>query len=189
MQHRLLEARNAFAKELPAELARKIEFYDRDHYNGASNIQDNILFGRMAFGQAGAERRVGALIAEVLDKLDLRNVVVEVGLDYNVGVAGKRLTAGQRQKLGLARALLKRPDLLIINDATAVLDGASQQRLLDNVLSANAGRGVVWVLGRPAQAQHFDRVLVMQGGKVVEEGTPKELASRNGHYAELVASG
>ena len=148
MQHRLLEARNAFAKELPAELARKIEFYDRDHYNGASNIQDNILFGRMAFGQAGAERRVGALIAEVLDKLDLRNVVVEVGLDYNVGVAGKRLTAGQRQKLGLARALLKRPDLLIINDATAVLDGASQQRLLDNVLSANAGRGVVWVLGR-----------------------------------------
>jgi putative ABC transport system ATP-binding protein len=189
MQQRLLAARHAFAESLPADLASKIEFYDRSRYNSAATLQDNILFGRLVFGQAQAERRVGALISEVLEKLELRGAVDEVGLDYNVGVAGRRLSPTQRQKLGLARALVKRPDLLVVSDAIAVLDGAAQQRLLDNILRASAERGVIWVLGRASLAARFDQVVVMQGGRIAEQGTPKDLAARGGIYAELIAAG
>ena len=70
--------------------------------------------------------RIGTLISEVLDELGLRDSVIEVGLDYNVGVAGKRLPATQRQKLGIARALIKRPQFLVVNEAVAVFDGRTQ---------------------------------------------------------------
>ena len=189
MQQRLLAARKAFAETLPPDISSRIEFYDRDRYNSAATIQDNILFGRLVFGQSQAERRVGALISEVLEKLDLRRVVIEVGMDYNVGVAGKRLSAAQRQKLGFVRALLKRPDLLIVNDAAAVLDGASQHRLVDKILESSNGRGVVWVLGRASLASSFEQVLVMQGGKIAERGTPAELSARGGAFKELVTEG
>src|SRR3546814_1356328 len=87
---------------------------------------DLILFGRLAFGQAGAEQVIGDALAEVLDDLRLRETVIEVGLDFNVGIGGSRLNAVQRQKLALARALLKRPDLLVANEAISVLDRSEE---------------------------------------------------------------
>src|SRR5213075_1045626 len=95
--------------------------------NPAATIQDNILFGKVAYGQAKASARVGQLIAEVLEELGLRPVVMEVGLEYSVGVGGGRLTGAQRQKLAIARNLVKRPDLLIVNDATGALDSARRR--------------------------------------------------------------
>ena len=106
METRILSARHAFAEGLPAELRGNVEFYDFGRFNSAATLQDNILFGRLVYGQAQAEARIGTLIAEVLAELDLRDSVIEVGLEYNVGVAGRRLPATQRQKLGIARALI-----------------------------------------------------------------------------------
>ncbi|MBL8674133.1 MAG: ATP-binding cassette domain-containing protein [Rhodospirillales bacterium] len=187
MQERLLAARRAFADTLPADLAGAIELYDDTRYNGAATLQDNILFGRVVYGQAQGPQRVGKLIAEVLEGLGLRGAVVEVGLDYNVGVAGKRLSVVQRQKAGLARALVKRPDLLVLNEATAVFDGATQQRVLEAVLAASAG-GVVCALSRAALADRFDNAVVMAGGRIVARGTAAELADDKA-YAELLGAG
>ena len=77
----------------------------------------------------------------MLDELGLRDSVIEVGLEYNVGVGGKRLPATQRQKLGIARALIKRPQLLIVNEAVAVFDGRTQDRIRDNILAAAKNDG------------------------------------------------
>ena len=103
----------------------------------------------------------------MLTELGLRDSAVEVGLEYNVGVAGKRLPASQRLKLGIARALIKRPQLLIVNEAVAVFDGRTQDRIRDNILAAATadGRGVVWIANRPAQAEPFEQIVVMQAGK------------------------
>jgi putative ABC transport system ATP-binding protein len=188
MEERLLVVRRAFADSLPPDAAASIEFYDRARYNAAATLQDNILFGRIVYGQAQGPQRVGALIAEVLDGLGLRTAVIEVGLDYNVGVAGKRLSAVQRQKVGLARALVKRPDLLVLNEATAVLDGAAQQRVLEAILEACRGRGVVWALNRANLADRFDQVVVLQGGKVAAKGAPGEL-SGDKNFVDLLAAG
>jgi putative ABC transport system ATP-binding protein len=113
--------------------------------------------------------------------------VIEVGLDYNVGVGGKRLPATQRQKLGIARALIKRPQFLVVNEAVAVFDGRTQDRIRDHILATADGRGVVWIASRPSQADPFDQVIVMQGGRVAASGKKTQLEG-NGLYADLMAS-
>ena len=104
-------------------------------------------------------------------------------------MAGKRLPATQRQKLGMARALVKRPQFLVVNEAVAVFDGRTQDRIRDNILAAaKEGRGVVWIANRPNQAEPFDRIVVMQAGKIVVQGTPAELQAKGGLYCELMQS-
>jgi putative ABC transport system ATP-binding protein len=187
MEDRLLAARRAFRAGLPAPLQGAVEFYDFGRYNKAATLQDNVLFGRLVYGQAQADQRIGTLIRQVLDELALRDSVIEVGLEYNVGVAGKRLAATQRQKLGIARALIKRPQFLVVNEAVAVFDGRTQDRIRDHILEAADGRGVVWIANRPGQAEPFEQVIVMQGGRVAASGKKSQLEG-NGLYAELMAS-
>ena len=138
-------------------------------------MQDNILFGRLVYGQAQAAERVLKVITDVLGVLGLRRDVVEVGLDFPVGIGGKRLSAAQRQKLDLARALVKRPDLLLLNQATSQLDSAAQAKVMSNILKSRAGRGVIWVISHAEHARQFERVLVLKAGRVVAQGAPSEL--------------
>ena len=188
MQPRLLEARQAFARDLPDELKPAVEFFAPDRYNAASSIQDNVLFGKLAYGKAQAAARIGALVSEVIEELDLREAVVETGLEFQVGIGGSRLSAAQRQKLAIARAVLKRPDILIVSEATAALDGATQNQITQSLLAEFEGRGLVWALHRPSVANQFDRVLVMRGGKVVEHGKFDELDQPDTHFKTLIAA-
>ena len=98
-----------------------------------------------------------------------------VGLVFEAGTAGSRLSAAQRQKVGMARVLLRRPDVLILNEAFAALDSGSQGAVIDGVLREMDGRAVIAVLNRPSQAVRFGRVAVMRGGRMVEEGVWADL--------------
>ena len=181
-------ARKVFARRLPDHLKSAVDPYDPAQYNGASSIQDNLLFGRIAYGQAQADERVGDVMTEVLEELGLHESVFDAGLDFNVGPGGKRLTASERQLLGLARAVLKRPDILVVDAALAVLDTQAQEKILRNVLESSGSRAVIWILGRPHQARLFSRVLVIDNGHVVEEGAPDALEARGGRYTALAQS-
>jgi putative ABC transport system ATP-binding protein len=191
MKARLMEARRLFREGLPEELRPAIEFYDPEAYNRNASIQDNILFGRIAYGVAGGAQKVLKLIREVLEAHRLQDDILGVGLDYQVGTGGKRLSHGQRQKLVLARALLRRSDLLIVNKALSALDRSTQHTILKRVLAGSADgdrkRGVLWILSTPSMASEFDRVLVMDGGRLVETGSPEELSGKEGAFARLVA--
>lgn len=188
MQQRILEARRAFADNLPPELAGAVAFFSADAYNAAASVQDNVLFGKIAYGQANAAARVGTEIAGVLEHLDLRPTVIEVGLDFQVGIGGSRLTAAQRQKIGIARVLLRRPEVLVFNDAVAALESGAQGRVIDRVLAESEGRTVVWAMQRPDLARRFQRVLVLQDGRVVEDGAPDKL-DRDGTEFHALAAG
>ena len=188
IEEHVLAARHAFAEHLPPALIGTVEFYDAEQYNAASTLQDNVLFGRLVYGQAQAADRIGRLIAEVLNSLGLRRAVLEVGLDYQVGIAGKRLSAAQRQKVDLARALVKRPDILVLNEATALLDAGAQARVMENILAARQGQSVIWMLHRPSLARSFDRVLVMRAGRIVEQGSAAELVRPGTALHELMAA-
>ncbi|MEX2453324.1 MAG: ABC transporter ATP-binding protein, partial [Rhodospirillaceae bacterium] len=175
MRSRLLAARRAFAANLPERYTGAVAFFDAGRFNGAASLQDNILFGKLAYGQARGGERVGEIMAEVIRDLDLRPAVMEVGLGFHVGIGGGRLSGSQRQKLGIARAVLKRPDILVLNEATASLDGASQAAILSGVRAEFEGRGLVWAVHRPSMARGFDRVIVMRSGRVLEQGPVEEL--------------
>jgi putative ABC transport system ATP-binding protein len=183
---RVVEARHYFARHLPAELKRAIEFFDAARYNGAATLQDNILFGKIVTGQAEASTRITALVRELLGEMGLRSLVVTIGLDYPVGVGGARLAVADRQKVGLVRALIKRPALLVVDNAIAPLDPGSQQRVLDHVLAERKGQGVVWVLQRADLAERFAIVLVMERGKLAEKGAFAELKSNGGHLHKML---
>ena len=178
IQKRILEARKLFAEEIGDELRDEIEFFESGYYNRSSSIQDNILFGKIALDKANAIEEVNHLITEIIDQENLRAVIINTGLDTQAGLAGSRLSQGQRQKLSIARALLRRPDHLILNDATSSLDSGSQTLVMSNLLSEMKGRNVTWALQRASLAEKFDRVLVLSGGQVVEDGSFKGLASK-----------
>ena len=189
LRARLLAARRRFAASIPEALRGRIQFFEADGYNAAASIQDNILFGKVAYGQARAAERVKALVTEVIDELDLRSAVIEAGLAFQVGIGGARLGAVPRQKVGLARALLKRPDVLVLCDATAGLDGATHARIAGNLFGELAGRGVVWSLHRADLARPFDRVVVMRSGRVAESGSFEELDREGSALHELLGAG
>ena len=178
LQARLLEARAAFAAQLPPELESQIEFFDPTAYNAAGTLQDNILFGKRVYGKAHGASRLNQMVQETVDALSLHHQIARVGLDYSVGTAGGRLSATLRQKLAIARCLLKQPNILIVNDATSALDTRAEQRIMERLLEHRAGNGVVWVLSRPALASLFEHVLVAEDGRVVEQGPYSTLAEK-----------
>jgi len=188
LQAKVLRAREIFAEKLPDDLQGAVEFFDPERYNASASLQDNILFGKLVYGQAEGSKRIGGLIADTLDNLGLRGAVLEAGLEFQVGVGGARLSSGQRQKLGLARALLKRPEVLVLNESTSALDPSAQDRLAEKVLAAREGRGVVWIVNRVSMASKFDRVLVLSDGRLAEEGSYAELDTEGSTMRELLES-
>ena len=187
IQQSILQAR-ARIREIAQTEDLGIEFFDEASYNPRISIQDNILFGKLAYGQAHAQQKINSLIADVVNLLGLRGDIIQAGLRYEVGVAGGRLSAIQRQKLGLARALLKAPDLLVVNEALSSLDPSSERRLIDNVKTVMGERGILWILGRVQLAEQFDTIMVMERGKLLDSGSFAEMRECNEHFRELLAS-
>ena len=187
IQQKILDARGRI-RELAQKGALGIEFFAEDSYNPRISVQDNILFGKLAYGQAHAQEKVSALIADVVESLQLRDDIIRAGLGYEVGVGGGRLAAILRQKLGVARALLKAPDLLVINEALSGFDSASERRLIENIRRELKSRGLLWVIGRVQLAEAFDSVMVMQRGRLADQGSFAEMQRGCEHFQQLLAA-
>jgi putative ABC transport system ATP-binding protein len=191
---RVVAARIRVHDDLPSELAHLLAFYDPATYNAGADLEDNILFGRIAAGIADGPRRVREAIRAVLDELQLRRAVLEAGLRFSVGPGGKRLSIAQRQKIGLARALLKRPDVLIVNRGLGALGARSQRRIVERVLALAEGSNtsppfsIFWVVATAAHAAAFDRVLVLEDGRIVENGSPDRLLQSESRFARLIGA-
>ena len=107
------------------------------------------------------------------------------GLDTVIGDRGVTLSGGQRQRIALARAIIRDPQILILDEATSELDVRSQQLISQAVEKLGANRTVVIVAHRLSTIQHADKIIVLEGGKVADEGTHEQLISRKGRYAEF----
>jgi len=188
IQERVLEARRRFRANLPPGLEGTITFFDRDAYNDALSIQENVIFGKVAYGQANAAARVAELIRQILEELDLALRVSAVGLDFECGVGGSRLNLSQRQKLAIARELLKHPQMLVLHNATDALDAAEQAALRDAILREFERRTVFWVLNQHEWASRFDKVLIMDGGHVSAFGRFDQLQDGDTPFGKLLAA-
>jgi len=190
---KIVEARNTIYEGLPPELKGALERYDPGRFAAAASLMDNVLFGRIGHQHADGPERIRAIVRELFDELGLYDDVLGVGLDFNVGAAGRRLTVAQRQKVDVARALIKRADYLIFNRPMSVIDQRVQDQILRNILKLEAARpegqrpAIVWVLSNPAMSQFFDRVVVFDRGMLAEDGTHDALSSQNGIFKGLLA--
>jgi putative ABC transport system ATP-binding protein len=168
MKKRLLEARRAFASGLPEQLMGSVQFFQEGSYNTASSIFENIIFGKTASSKAGSALQIGQMVDEIVEELNLREAIAAAGLEYQVGVGCSRLTAAQRQKVALARCLIKRPDILIMNDALSLVDLHLQEKILANLKIEFEGRSLILFESSEERRQQFENVLRMDQGKFVD---------------------
>ncbi len=166
IRQKILGCRGEFAGGLPEDMRDAVEFYDETAYSATASVQENILFGKIAHGRARAQQAIGALISEIIEANDLGEIIFELGLDMQAGVAGGRLSAVQKQKLSLARSLVKKPATLVLNNPLSALDPASAERIMDDILAHRGDSGIVWVINDAQHAGKFDQVITLSKGRL-----------------------
>ena len=145
-----------------------------------TTIRENIAYGMPEVSEAAIEKAVeAAALTEVVAALPK-------GLDTPVGEAGGLLSGGQKQRISIARALLKDAPILILDEATSALDSESENQIKEALETLMKGRTCLTVAHRLSTIDHADRIVVMQDGVIVEEGTPAELMEKGGAYARMV---
>ncbi|MBT9369738.1 ABC transporter ATP-binding protein [Rhizobium sp. CSW-27] len=191
LMERIVEARRRFHAQIPADLAERIERHDARKLTASASLMDNVLFGRLSFQEVDTTERIRDIIRAIFVELELEEQVLAIGLDFDVGSQGRRLTTVQRQKLNLARALLKRSDYFIFNRPLSALDQRAQDRIVMNVMQDLHRDGqrpaIIWVLPNAGMSELFDRVLVFDAGKLVESGSFEELSRKNGMFNQLLS--
>ncbi len=144
-----------------------------------TSVRENIRMGRL--DATDGEVEAAARAAEIDDAIRR----MPDGYDTAVGHRGSRLSGGQRQRVAIARALVRDPAILVLDEATSALDPAAEAAINDTLARLATDRTVVSVTHRLASVAHYDRIFVLQDGRVVEDGPHHELLSRDGVYAGL----
>lgn len=145
-----------------------------------TTIRENIAYGMPEVSEAAIEKAMeAAALTEVVAALPK-------GLDTPVGEAGSLLSGGQKQRISIARALLKDAPILILDEATSALDSESENQIKEALETLMRGRTCLTVAHRLSTIDRADRIVVMQDGVIVEEGTPAELLAKGGAYARMV---
>ena len=165
------------------DLRRAIAVVPQDIVVFGRSIRENIRYGRQ---DATDEEIVAA--ARAANALDFIERLPE-GFDTVLGVRGVTLSGGQRQRLAVARAIVKNPSILILDEATSSLDKPSEALVRDALANLMKGRTTIVIAHRLATIQGADRVLVLHEGRLVESGTPGDLLQAGGRYAWLQQRG
>jgi putative ABC transport system ATP-binding protein len=166
---RIVEARGLVREVLGRFASNAVEFYDPERFCAAAPLRDNLLFGRISYQVANARVRVAEAIATVVRELDLLEDIERIGLDYQVGTAGRLLSPEERASVNLVRCLVKRPDILVIDGAFAPFDEARSQQLLELLLGLFEQQSLFMVLPNDRQAGAFDVQLRFRNGQIITE--------------------
>ena len=164
-----------------ADLRGRVALVDQEPAVFHASVADNIRYARPSATDAEVEAAAKAA------GLDVFISALPDGYDTTLGERGAAFSAGERQRVAVARALLADPAVLVLDEATAALDPRSERRVIEGYESVMAGRTTLLITHRAALAWRADRVVVIDGARVVEEGTPAQLMTRGGLFAELFA--
>jgi ATP-binding cassette subfamily B protein len=163
----------------PTSRRSAIRMVPQDGFLFDTTVRENVRYGRPSASDRDVET--------AFDELGLSDWVASLplGLDTPVGERGEALSVGERQLVSLVRAQIDQPGLLILDEATSAVDPATEQRTTEALRRLSAGRTVITIAHRLSTAEHADRVLVLDAGRLVEQGTHAELLERGGVYAGL----
>ena len=151
--------------------------------------QDTVLFNdtiyyNIAYGRADATQ---ADIVEAAKAAQIHDFVKSLPLGYNttVGERGLKLSGGEKQRVGIARTLLKNPPILLLDEATSALDTETEHEIQESLITMGQGRTVLIIAHRLSTVVHADQIVVLEQGKVVEQGSHDELLAKEGRYSHL----
>ena len=171
LRAQIVEARSFVRETLEKAGATGVEFYDPERICMAAPLRDNLLFGRVNYQVADARHRVAEAVAAVVRELDLLEDVARIGLDHEVGAAGRLLSPQERASVNLVRCLVKHPDILVIDGALAPFDEERAQRILQAILDHLEQQSLFMVLPNDRQAPAFDVQMRFSDGRIVTEKT------------------
>jgi ATP-binding cassette, subfamily B, bacterial len=166
-----------------SQLRRVVGVVGEEPFLFSGTVHDNIAYGRP---DATRDDVVAAARVAVADEIVTR---LPLGYDTPVGERGYRLSGGQRQRLAIARALLYRPDVLILDDATSAVDTEVEQRVFRGLRAELSGRSVLVLAHRLATIELADRVAVLERGRIVASGKHTDLLAASRAYADILALG
>ena len=164
-----------------ASVRRQVALVAQEPFLFAGSVAHNI-----AWAGPGASVEDVRAAAEAVDALEVFERLPN-GLDTEVGERGERLSGGQRQLVSLARAIIIDPRMLVLDEATSSIDVATETRVQRGLARLLAGRTSLVVAHRLSTIRGADRVVVLEAGRVVEQGSPVELRATGGHFAQLEA--
>ena len=152
--------------------------------------QDTILFndtieGNITLGKLDATHDEIVAAAKVANAHDFI-METDKGYQTNIGDRGMKLSGGQRQRLSIARAVLKNPEILILDEATSALDTESEKLVQDALNSLLKGRTSIVIAHRLSTVHNADKIIVIDHGRIAEQGTHEELMARGGIYSKLI---
>ncbi len=167
-------------------LRRQIGMVTQDTALLHRSVRDNIMFGRAdateeAMHLAAQEAEANAFIDALVDFRGRK------GFDAHVGERGVKLSGGQRQRIAIARMLLKNAPILVLDEATSALDSEVEAAIQQNLDKLMQGKTVIAIANRLSTIAHLDRLVVMDKGRIVEDGSHQQLLARGGLYADLWA--
>jgi subfamily B ATP-binding cassette protein MsbA len=163
----------------PESWNRRIAFVEQNAYLFNASVRENIGYGDL---EADVEAiRQAARIAQAEDFIE----ELEKGYDTMIGESGVRLSQGQRQRIAFARSLLRKPDVLILDEATNALDRPTERALRAAIEQAHDERAIIVIAHRRETIEAADQVVILDDGRVVAAGRPDDLARAEPLYAEL----
>ncbi len=164
-----------------SDLRRAIGFVSQDVFLFQGTIRDNI-----AYGSVDAAREAVEAAAEAAEATEFIANMPD-GYDTTVGERGQKLSGGQRQRLSIARALLKNPPVLILDEATSAVDNETEAAIQRSLQRISHSRTTLVIAHRLSTIVHANRIFVLDAGEIAEQGTHEELLRRRGIYAALWA--
>lgn len=159
-------------------LLRHVGYVPQDHLLFSRSVRENILFGNEA---ASEEELMAALFAADFEK-DISQL--PQGLETMIGERGLSISGGQKQRLSIARALIKDPELLILDDSLSAVDAKTEAGIVKNIRKDRIGKTTLIATHRLSAVQHADEIIVLEDGAIRERGTHEQLMEQKGWYRE-----
>jgi len=168
----IIQARNNFSANLPAELHDAVSYFDEDTYHPKLTVVDNLLFGRMSTGNPASERVIYQLVDDVINELDLANQLSLLLGESQVGISGSRLPLISKHRIGLGRSLIKKPGILILHDALTPMDPEERVKILRDIRELLPESTIIWIAREIENHQDFDEVYAFtDAGPLLSVGT------------------